>query len=224
MDGPVTNLDIKEAVSWLATVCTIGLYLTGIPICQKIITQGNTEDVSIVPFLTFFVNATLWCKYGTLIHDQTIILVNTCALIFQFVYLFIYYTYTSQKGLVQKQVAGACIFVFPILLYLRFLVSDITSAIEALGTICCILSVIAYASPLATVSEVVKKRSTDSMSFPLCFANLVVALQWTMYGYLLHDLHVEIPNIFGCILGAIQVGLFVKYPTRAKQAARIFVT
>lgn len=69
---------------------------------------------------------------------------------------------------------------------------------------------------------------------PLCFANLIVPIEWVLYGILINDkfvqvcLHrrleneidiflrfIQVPNFLGAILGAIQVSLFFKYPRQS---------
>jgi solute carrier family 50 (sugar transporter) len=62
---------------------------------------------------------------------------------------------------------------------------------------------------------VVEKQSTESLSLPLCFANFVVPIEWVLYGVLINDKFVQVPNFLGAILGAIQVALFYKYPRQS---------
>ena len=61
----------------------------------------------------------------------------------------------------------------------------------------------------------VEKQSTESLSFPLCFANLVVPIEWALYGILINDIFVQVPNFLGAILGFVQVALFYKYPRQS---------
>ena len=59
----------------------------------------------------------------------------------------------------------------------------------------------------------IKTRSTESLSFPLCLANFVCASLWALYGLMLNDYFVMIPNLIGTVLGFAQVSLFNKFPS-----------
>ncbi|XP_013420838.1 sugar transporter SWEET1 isoform X3 [Lingula anatina] len=260
------TLTLKVVVQWTATLFTFVAFLAGIHSAHKIVKQGNTHEVSLVPYLSFFVGAVVWLKYGTLIHDPTIILVNIVGLCFQTVYIFIYYIYSLQKHFIYKQFAFAAAVVVPTLVYAKYLASSLAKATQVVGLVGCMLSLCSYCSPLATLSTVymqfaaalaiilpmlaychyvapttavaanvvgligsglsiatfasplatlrtvLKNKSTDSMSFPLVAVNFLVALQWALYGYLLKDKNILIPNTLGCAIAGVQVLLFVVYP------------
>ena len=53
---------LKWGVSWLATISTIGLFLSGISLCLKVRKQGDTKDVTMVPFLITSANCAFWLK------------------------------------------------------------------------------------------------------------------------------------------------------------------
>ncbi|XP_013420839.1 sugar transporter SWEET1 isoform X4 [Lingula anatina] len=206
------TLTLKVVVQWTATLFTFVAFLAGIHSAHKIVKQGNTHEVSLVPYLSFFVGAVVWLKYGTLIHDPTIILVNIVGLCFQTVYIFIYYIYSLQKHFIYKQFAFAAAVVVPTLVYAKYLASSLAKATQVVGLVGCMLSLCSYCSPLATLRTVLKNKSTDSMSFPLVAVNFLVALQWALYGYLLKDKNILIPNTLGCAIAGVQVLLFVVYP------------
>jgi len=55
------------------------------------------------------------------------------------------------------------------------------------------------------------------LSFSLCFANFGCAFLWSVYGVLLNDYFVLVPNVLGTILGFAQVSLFSKFPSLSIQ-------
>jgi solute carrier family 50 protein (sugar transporter) len=90
---------------------------------------------------------------------------------------------------------------------------------QILGIACNVLTVIFFASPLATMSQVIKKKTTESMSFPLSLMSAIVTLSWTLYGYLVGDYFVIFPNALGFILAALQLYLFIIYPNTPSQSS-----
>ncbi|CAF4397102.1 unnamed protein product [Rotaria socialis] len=72
-----------------------------------------------------------------------------------------------------------------------------------------------FGSPLASLRHVIQKQTTESLSLPLSLANLIVPIEWVLYGILIDDKFVQVPNFLGAILGFIQVSLFYKYPRQS---------
>ncbi|XP_013420837.1 bidirectional sugar transporter SWEET5 isoform X2 [Lingula anatina] len=145
------TLTLKVVVQWTATLFTFVAFLAGIHSAHKIVKQGNTHEVSLVPYLSFFVGAVVWLKYGTLIHDPTIILVNIVGLCFQTVYIFIYYIYSLQKSTVYMQFAAALAIILPMLAYCHYVAPTTAVAANVVGLIGSGLSIATFASPLATL-------------------------------------------------------------------------
>uniref|UniRef100_A0A914NU99 Sugar transporter SWEET1 n=1 Tax=Meloidogyne incognita TaxID=6306 RepID=A0A914NU99_MELIC len=50
----------------------------------------------------------------------------------------------------------------------------------------------------------------------LCLANMTVCLQWLLYGFLVDDLYMKVPNSIGTIISSVQLSLFVIYPRTYK--------
>lgn len=202
---------LQQLVSGLATICTIALFLTGIPTCRKILRKGNTSDTSSFPFLVMFSGCTLWLKYGLMKGDQTLILVNGVGSAVNLIFVGIYYTYTVQKALLHKQMLFACLLLFPILCYIKYWAANLDLALAKLGLFCAVIGVLSYGAPLSAVREVVRRKSTECMAFPLSLANFVCAVLWVSYGNIIGDLFVKVPNVCGIILGAVQLSLFAVY-------------
>ena len=50
---------------------------------------------------------------------------------------------------------------------------------------------------LSKQAQVVKTKSTECMTFAMCFANFVVSFLWTTYGHLIDDNFVKVSD-FSC--------------------------
>ncbi|XP_014782929.1 sugar transporter SWEET1 isoform X2 [Octopus bimaculoides] len=179
---------VEDIISWVTTVCTIGVSLIGF--------------------------ACLWLKYGLLRRVFTVVFVNSVAALLQGMYMCIYYTYSLQRGHLNRLLFFGIVFLLLPLSYIRFYLPDESSAIDFLGRLCCIISIFSYGSPLASVFHVVRTKSTECMSFPLATANFVVALEWFFYGALLKDFYMQMPNMCGVLLCLFQFALFFKYPAK----------
>jgi len=209
---------LKWGISWMATVSTIGLFLSGISLCQKVKRQGDTKDVTMAPFLITSANCAFWLKYGLLRDDSTLVVVNATGLFLELVYLAYYFSYTgiSSRRTVTKQ-----IFVFYCLFSAVFYgaVFMTTAPLVAIGYVGSCTAMGVYAAPLATVAKVIRLKSSEFMSFPLSAVGLVVSIEWLLYGMILADQFLTVPNFIGVLLGIFQMALFVKFPSKSKDTA-----
>lgn len=105
---------------------------------------------------------------------------------------------------------------------------------EFLGIVCCFVTILFFAAPLASMLHVIRVKNTESLPFPIIFANFVVSLQWLVYGIIINDKFVQVfyqfcdlllinqkvifqvPNFLGVILSGLQLSLFCFYPKTSK--------
>ncbi|XP_078655973.1 sugar transporter SWEET1-like isoform X1 [Branchiostoma floridae x Branchiostoma belcheri] len=212
------DLSLVSVMSLLATVCTVGQFLTGSVITSKITQKGSTTGVTVYPFLTALVNCTFWLKYGVLIQDRTLVVVNSIGALLQTSYLVVYYAYTKQKNTLHNQLLGGAVVLFPVLIYVKFFSADDSVAAFHLGLIASGCAVLMYGAPLATMAEVLRTKCTETMTPALSVANFIVSSEWYIYGRLVGDLFIQVPNLLGALLGLVQLSLFVLYPRTPKAA------
>ncbi|KAF6021982.1 swt-4 [Bugula neritina] len=62
------------------------------------------------------------------------------------------------------------------------------------------------------MGEVISTKSTASMNFILSLANLLLAIEWSVYGYFLGNMFVAGPNVLGLFVSIAQLALFYVYP------------
>ncbi|KAJ8913612.1 hypothetical protein NQ315_013434 [Exocentrus adspersus] len=110
----------------------------------------------------------------------------------------------------------ACVsFLVTTLLYIHRL-EDAETAKSHLGLVCCMVTILFFAAPLASLLHVIKVKNTDSLPYHLICATFIVSLQWVIYGIILKDKFIQIPNFLGCVLSAFQLSLFIIYPKNTK--------
>ena len=81
-----------------------------------------------------------------------------------------------------------------------------------LGYLAAGLSVAFCAAPLFQAGHVIRTRNTESLPFPLIFMTFLVTAQWWLFGVIIDDAFVQYPNMIGCVLAGLQLGLFVAFP------------
>eukprot|EP00056_Hartaetosiga_gracilis_P002667 m.55869 g.55869 ORF g.55869 m.55869 type:complete len:223 (-) comp11153_c0_seq4:239-907(-) len=189
-------MSVVVVLSWFATVTTIGLFLTGIPVTRRIRKAKSSADVAFIPYLAAIANTCLWLKYGAITHDYTILLVNGVGLLLNTYYFAICFIYTKQSKLFLTPSIVTCVCVFAPLVYVWFSLSrgliGFVEAVHIIGFCGCVGTIVMFGSPLATMMKVMKTKSTESMVFSLCLMNFVVSVTWTLYGYVIGDMFVQV--------------------------------
>lgn len=186
-----------------------------------------------MPFVSGLLSCSLWLKYGFLTQESAVVLVNAIGCFLFAIYCCTYCIFTvNKKRFLQQMFLVLTMIVFTIVnsrleiddVKASKLIGEQTPKIAYLndlcvfkfsGLLCCSVGVFFFASPLIKLRHVILTRNTECLPFPIILASFFVTLQWFIYGQLIDDSFIQIPNFLGCILSAIQLTLFVIYPSKA---------
>ncbi|KAI8035780.1 sugar transporter SWEET1 [Drosophila gunungcola] len=202
-------------LSTTAVVSTVFQFLSGAMICRKYIQKKSTGDSSGVPFICGFLSCSFWLRYGVLTNEQSIVLVNIIGSTLFLVYTLIYYVFTVNKRACVKQFGFALTVLVVVIIFTNQLEDQRDRMIHLTGIVCCVVTVCFFAAPLASLLHVIRAKNSESLPLPLIATSFLVSLQWLIYGILISDSFIQIPNFLGCILSLLQLGLFVLYPPRS---------
>jgi len=152
--------------------------------------------------------------YGILKNENTVIQVNVVGLTLQLLYVVYYHSYCTAKSAINVQMLIGLVFGILGAFHNMYSGFPDDKLIDHTGTICLLLNVLNFAAPLVTLREVINRQNTESLSLSLCLANLLVSGQWLLYGILIDDIYMKIPNFLGFILTLVQLSLFAIYPAK----------
>lgn len=117
--------------------------------------------MSMLPFASLVTNCAIWTWYGVLLQDSTVMLPNASGLLVGLACSGIFLKYTTKSQL--PMVAGSGLIVASV--SAAALTMPAAEVLPYIGYLGDVLAVILMASPLATMSTVLKERSTRSMPF-----------------------------------------------------------
>lgn len=200
---------ILQILSCCAIITTIALFLCGIPICFEIMRRNGTTDISGVPFLMGVLGGSFWLRYGLLKMDYTMIIVNVVGVTLFSIYCFYYFAYTNPKFWF-----GIKLFLVASLIGTMIALVELRPNMDYLGLACMTFNIINFGAPLAGLGVVLRKRCCDTVPLPMCIANLLVSSQWFLYGNIVRDAYIMVPNGIGMALAVLQLSLFVIFPRR----------
>ncbi|XP_045810180.1 uncharacterized protein LOC123904576 [Trifolium pratense] len=110
----------------------------------------------------------------------------------------------------------------PIFLAIQFFVAK-KNHVTVLGWICTSVSIAVFAAPLSAVIHVVRTGRVESMPIALIGCLIVSAGAWLIYGFLLKNIYIYLPNVIGLALGAIQLSVYGHYSRTGRRQSDIEV-
>lgn len=206
MDG------FRDIVATSASFCTILQFFTGILVCQKYVRNGTTGDSSPFPFVSGFLSTCIWLRYGFLLQDPSLIIVNSIGASLLLAYVVTFYFYTITKSVVVKQMLGVTAVLLVLLCYTQY-ETDLGRAKTYVGFVASLMTILFFAAPLTMLAHVIKTKSADILPLPLIMSTFVCCLQWFVYGYILEDPFIQVPNVLGTLISGFELLLFLIYPS-----------
>ena len=85
---------------------------------------------------------------------------------------------------------------------------DISLARTRVGLLGALLSITYSSAPLANLPTVFKTRNTETLPYYLILATVLATAQWSLYGVIIEDNIIKIPNLVGFIAAVLQLSLF----------------
>jgi len=202
--------DWKEFLGNSCTVCTIGMFLSGMEVCAKMYRNKTTGDTSPLSFFVGVVMTFVWFNYGLLKGDVSLTRVNGIGFILQSFYAFVFYMFAVNKTNVMKKMFIVSLLVGGLYWFINSQ-EDVTDTIGFLGAT---MSVLYCGAPLASIGHVFRTKSAEVLPFFLILMTVLVTGQWALYGAIISDPFVMVPNTMGFLIAAFQLFLFFYYPVR----------
>ncbi|XP_011209738.1 sugar transporter SWEET1 [Bactrocera dorsalis] len=196
-----------------AVVSTVLQFLSGVIICRKYIQKKSTGESSGLPFICGFLSTSFWLRYGMLTDERSVILVNIIGSFLFLCYTMIYYIFSVNKKSYMRQFGIVLCILFSVWYYTN-LVETEAEKIRIMGLVCSIVTVCFFAAPLTMLIHVIRVQNSESLPFALIVMTFLVSIQWVIYGVVISDTFIQIPNFFGCLLSMLQLCLFVVYPPK----------
>ncbi|XP_066995561.1 sugar transporter SWEET1 [Anabrus simplex] len=205
-------MDLSVYLQISASYCTVLQFLSPIWPFAKVVKLGTTGTLPSLQFVVGFLSCSTWLRYGWIVNDSAIVTVNAVGAGLYLAYVALFYKYSPKKSVVLKQLFVSVIIQLLTAFY-DWYEDDADALRSTIGLLCLFLTVSFFAAPLAQVKHVIQCRSTESLSFVTIVATFIVTLQWFIYGIILDDYYIQIPNIMGCFLSLVLLSLFCIYPS-----------
>lgn len=205
-----------SAISLLATVATLVLLIAPFPAVTEARQRGEfvTQTLLNTLFAQIF-NTLLWSLYGVLISDLLIIAVNAIGAGFGLYFLTETITllrelngeHASTRYKIKLSVAfiaisATLVFLFKILPH---------EAMHALGIMASCSTVLLLAAPSSESFTIIQEEDSSRMPLLQVFVGFVSATMWSLYGSLVGNPYIWVPNVLGLAASVMQIWLVCRY-------------
>uniref|UniRef100_K3WZZ2 Sugar transporter SWEET1 n=1 Tax=Globisporangium ultimum (strain ATCC 200006 / CBS 805.95 / DAOM BR144) TaxID=431595 RepID=K3WZZ2_GLOUD len=206
-------------VKVLASTSAVYMCFSPAPTMLRIHRQKTTGSMPVLPLVTQWSYNHIWMLYGYIAREY-FPLVATYAVgsVLSIGFLIIYYSSASidQRAEISRLVAATLLFNMLASVY-AFTGSSWQphdQVAQVVGAIAIACGFLLYASPLATISRVVRTKSTASVPIAMVSVGAISNAIWIVYGVLQHDLIIVIPTVVNTALCIVQLILFIVYHPR----------
>ncbi|KAG7951361.1 hypothetical protein I3843_12G003500 [Carya illinoinensis] len=198
----------------LGNIVSFVVFLAPVPTFLRVCKKKSTDGFQSLPYVLALFSSMLWLYYASLKSDEILLItINSVGCVVETIYVALYIIYAPKQArmltlrlLLLLNFGGFCV----ILLLSQFLAKG-PNRVRVLGWVCVALSISVFAAPLSIMRVVIRTKSVEFMPFTLSLFLTLSAITWLLYGILLRDLYVALPNILGFILGVLQMALYVIY-------------
>ncbi|XP_055371291.1 sugar transporter SWEET1 [Condylostylus longicornis] len=209
---PYSNILAK-----IAGTLTSLQFLSGFFFLNDIRKKNSTIGFPVWPFLGGIVLCAISLKFGVIIRDDAMIKVNFLGFALNIVFMMVFYYFTPNENKLKLwgQIGLSGLFTAGCFAYADW---ENPNLVEfRLGMLITIVLVFLVGSPLLSLGDIMKKRSTEGLPFAMIFSGTLVSASWMLYGFsILNDLMV-FQNAFLLFLSGIQLSLFAIYPSSANK-------
>ena len=190
-------------------VCAQAVFFSPLATMKTIREKGTTSDLPMLPYTMMACNGFLWMCYGSLVGDTTVIAANVSAFCLGLLYCGVFLKYRSETAATAAPIMLAGSAALAVASMVTLLPHQL--AVDAVGMTGCGVVVAMFGGPLQSIKRVIAEKSTASLPFPMAVATCANCIAWTLYGLLVADPYIYLPNMLGFLSGLTQLALFARY-------------
>eukprot|EP00475_Leptophrys_vorax_P012556 TRINITY_DN1898_c0_g1_i3.p1 TRINITY_DN1898_c0_g1~~TRINITY_DN1898_c0_g1_i3.p1 ORF type:complete len:245 (-),score=53.77 TRINITY_DN1898_c0_g1_i3:664-1398(-) len=191
---------------------------------QSILKHKSTGKRSAAPYVASLLNILLSAYFGSLLGDSTINLVNIINFVIVVMNFIVFFMYYPEKNQLQNML-GVVLATLVAVVTLSFALAQFEKQYQLtfLGIVANLGSILMFLSPLANLNHVRKSKDSSVLSpLTVSFA-LACSGSWLVYGLLLQNVFVYLPNIVGLLISLVQIYYLLKYPRAFAKSTKTII-
>ncbi|KAG2434714.1 hypothetical protein HXX76_007604 [Chlamydomonas incerta] len=196
------------------------MLLSPFPAVLRLRAAGRLGDTNPLPYPMTVVNAAGWVAYGYATANPYIFPANVVGFLAGVFFTFTAFACATKQ--VQDRITAIMVAASAHYILLGLIGCFALSPAEATrmwGTSAVVILMLYYFVPLSTMVQIVRTRNAASIYPPLAVTAIANGLMWTIYGFAVMDINLWLPNLFGSVIGVIQLLLRLMYGAKPTGSA-----
>ena len=216
------GLLIGNIFGWIGTVLSIYFFLArAVPFYKLIRGQIKINDAPGVLLIFTFLNCILWLNYGLLLDKPQMYLTNGIGSAITLVFITIFLAYFSKQKIYLTAIFLLClIIIMGVITYFSYYVIYY----KYVGNGANGFNVCMYAATGEKIYRVFKTKNYNLMPIFSIIGGFLSASCWIIYGSLIFDINVLIPNGLGVLFAIIQLIVYFYFYCQNKKEPKIIGT
>ncbi|KAG1702222.1 hypothetical protein DVH05_010012 [Phytophthora capsici] len=177
--------------------------------------------MSVMPCVLLYTNCYALLYYAYAIDDMLpLFATSVLGVVVGGILAYYFYRWTDYKRATMKIFIGSLVVCVVVTIYGSLALAGKTGQTRhevgnTMGFITVTTTVVMYASPMATIVNVIRTKTASSMPFTMGVVVVFNSFCWGFYAALVGNAFILAPNIAGFTLGTIQLSLTFIYPRAA---------
>ena len=200
------------------------MFFASVPELQKYRKMNEWGSLNSHPYPIVVCNCIGWMMYGSVIKDYWVFVSNFPGLLVSVYALMIALTLNARNEKKRKELEKMVLVSCAFLSVMGFVLGVVMHGDEkegkkrfASGIFCNVVLAIYYASPLSEMRQIIMERDASSLYWPMSVAITVNGFSWAAYGFALKDWFLVSPNMFGGVLGVVQLTFLATFGKNTKK-------
>ena len=178
------------------------------------------------PYPIVVCNCIGWMMYGSVIKDYWVFVSNVPGVLVSVYALMIALTLHASNEKKRKELEKMTLVSCALLSAMGFVLGVVMHDEKegkkrfASGIFCNVVLAMYYASPLSEMRQIILERDASSLYWPMSVAITVNGFSWAAYGFALRDWFLVSPNMFGGVLGVVQLAFLATFKNTKKKTMK----
>ncbi|GLC34330.1 hypothetical protein PLESTB_000741500 [Pleodorina starrii] len=202
----------ETVVPIFGNLLATAMLLSPFPAVLRLRQSGKLGDTNPLPYPMTCINAIGWVVYGYTTSNPYIFPANILGLLAGLFFTLTAVPLANRKA--QDQIAALLVVASGYFIVLGLIACfglGPTAAARMWGTSAVVILMGYYVVPLSTMVAIVRSRNAASIYAPLAATAIANGLLWSIYGFAVGDINLWLPNLFGSVIGALQLVLRFVY-------------
>jgi len=187
---------LTEAFGTAALFSTLLLYLTEIPMLKQLVVGKSPRGIQYSAILMNLVNNVVALYYGILSSTDVMKITNGVGTALHLILCLAFILASERRGGAVSYTVGAIAFVAGAGIYLDK-IEGADERLGALGLLSTVICSLAFFIPILAVVEAWNTKNPAAISIPITWGSLICSTVWWIYGILLDNIFIQLPNVPG---------------------------